>query len=437
MVAAAPNTEIIERPPDRQQDLALAHMPVMDVARMIERANAIGEIVKTLMKEGLHYGQVPGTDKPTLLKAGAEMLCTLFGLSKRFEVTTCVEDWDGKAHNGEPFFYYVYRSRLYRGDMLVAEADGSANSRESKYRWRWVKGDDVPPGMSKERLQKRSGVTTEFAFAVEIAETSGPYGKKPEYWKRFQDAIAAGTARKVKRQTKTTKEMDAWEIGDELYRVPNDDIASQVNTLQKMAQKRALVAATLLAVNASEYFTQDVEDFEPLEVPATVVVTAAPAASADQAPTQGTANQAIANARAELMAAMKGYATANANGKAGAGRAAALEIMKRVAGVDRVGAVPADKIASVLAELRKPEQTYAPKDETKEPWEKWVGRYMEACQDMGAGPAQSDKGLAKALAGIGITDAGHAESTTAEWRASILTAVNDGQFDFDTGEILA
>jgi hypothetical protein len=33
-----------------------------------------------------------------------------------------------------------------------------------------------------------------------------------------------------------------------------------VNTVKKMAQKRALVCATLLAVNASEFFTQDLED---------------------------------------------------------------------------------------------------------------------------------------------------------------------------------
>jgi hypothetical protein len=33
-----------------------------------------------------------------------------------------------------------------------------------------------------------------------------------------------------------------------------------VNTIQKMAQKRALIAATLLAVNGSEFFTQDIED---------------------------------------------------------------------------------------------------------------------------------------------------------------------------------
>jgi hypothetical protein len=44
------------------------------------------------------------------------------------------------------------------------------------------------------------------------------------------------------------------------YRVPNEDVCDQVNTIIKMAQKRALVAVTLLGTNASELFTQDVED---------------------------------------------------------------------------------------------------------------------------------------------------------------------------------
>ena len=35
----------------------------------------------------------------------------------------------------------------------------------------------------------------------------------------------------------------------------------KVETVQKMGQKRALIAATLIAVNASEFYTQDMEDF--------------------------------------------------------------------------------------------------------------------------------------------------------------------------------
>jgi hypothetical protein len=38
-------------------------------------------------------------------------------------------------------------------------------------------------------------------------------------------------------------------------------IADIQNTLMKMAQKRAFVGATILAVGASDFFTQDLEDF--------------------------------------------------------------------------------------------------------------------------------------------------------------------------------
>ena len=42
--------------------------------------------------------------------------------------------------------------------------------------------------------------------------------------------------------------------------VANPDIADLTNTLEKMADKRALVAATLLATGCSDIFTQDLED---------------------------------------------------------------------------------------------------------------------------------------------------------------------------------
>ena len=69
------------------------------------------------------------------------------------------------------------------------------------------------------------------------------------------------TARPVEKLTRRGNSV-AWEIDDDtaLYRIPNPDVADVVNTIQKMAQKRALVAATLIARSASEFFTQDVED---------------------------------------------------------------------------------------------------------------------------------------------------------------------------------
>jgi hypothetical protein len=44
-------------------------------------------------------------------------------------------------------------------------------------------------------------------------------------------------------------------------KVDNPDLADQKNTVLKMAVKRALVAATITAIHASDMFTQDLEDY--------------------------------------------------------------------------------------------------------------------------------------------------------------------------------
>jgi hypothetical protein len=60
-----------------------------------------------------------------------------------------------------------------------------------------------------------------------------------------------------------------------------------VNTILKMAQKRALIAATLIATGASDYFTQDMEDFIQGEF--TEVRQPAPAATVAPVPPTGNA----------------------------------------------------------------------------------------------------------------------------------------------------
>jgi len=179
-------------------------------------------------------------------------------------------------------FYYLVRCRLYHGDALVGEADGSCNSRESRYRWRWVPEGDVSPELDKATLKVRGGKVSEYTFAIDEAKTDGKYGKPPEYWQAFKDAVAAGTAKKIKKAASRGRQFDAWEIDMAMYRVPNEDIFSLVNTVLKMAEKRALVAAVLVAVNASEFFTQDMEDLETgfVDVAARVVETDAPRAPA-------------------------------------------------------------------------------------------------------------------------------------------------------------
>jgi len=162
-----------------------------------------------------------------------------------------------------------YRCRLLRDGRVVGVGEGSCNSWEAKYRYRWVAEEQVPERLDRASPLKRGGRRTlcEFDFAIERGETSGVYAKPAEHWKKFREAIAAGTARQVEKHTRRGNSA-AWEIDVDatLYRIPNPDGADVVNTVQKMAQKRALVAATLIATSASEFFTQDLEDTEGREV---------------------------------------------------------------------------------------------------------------------------------------------------------------------------
>lgn len=272
----------------------LAFMPVMSLVQAKQRRDQFVQFVQECLTEDLDFGKVPGSDRPALLKPGAEKLCTLFGLQPTFELIERVEDWTGKDYGGTPFFYYFYKCRLWRdGTFTQGEGDGSCNSFESKYRYRWVPKHELPRGLDPAGCKTRGGVRSEFDFAIEKAETTGQYGKPADYWKQFSDAIESRTARSVQKQTSKGKLLPAWEIDSTLFRVPNEDAADQVNTIQKMAQKRALVAATLIAVNASDFFTQDIEEMETSGPTPAAEPTTRPAPPQKQEAAQGDSPDAL------------------------------------------------------------------------------------------------------------------------------------------------
>lgn len=212
------------------------YMPVMGIDDILQRHALMMQFSQQVLREGTDYGKIPGCgDKPTLLKPGAEKLCTLFGLTVRFKIIEKIEDWTGADHDGIPFFYYLYRCQLWRGDYLIAESDGSANSHETKYRYR-----------NAERLCPQCGKPAIIKGKAEYGGGFLCYRNKGGCGAKFQGNDAAIT-------------------GQVLGKVENPDTADTCNTLLKMSQKRALVAATLVGVNASEFFTQDIEDFVPPE----------------------------------------------------------------------------------------------------------------------------------------------------------------------------
>lgn len=220
-------------------------LTLVDPTTAVQQARGYMDVVRTLrsdlLRSGVDYGVIPGTakikvkdpvtgkeverDREVLLKPGAERLCSAFGFAPVFELVNKVELWDAD----KPLFHYQYCCKLIHIDSgkLVATGIGSCNSMEDKYRWR--KSERVCPACGKENIRK----------------------SKEGGWYCWTKTGGCGGQFKA----------DDPRIADQqVGRVLNEDIFSLVNTIDKMAQKRALVAATLIGCNASEFFTQDVDD---------------------------------------------------------------------------------------------------------------------------------------------------------------------------------
>ena len=98
------------------------------------RIDMVKKFVHSQMAIGEDYGTIPGVEKPSLFKPGAEKLCNIFGFSVEIQETDKMEDWN------KGVFYYAYKAtiRSKRTGLVEAECIGSCNSKESKYAFRWL-----------------------------------------------------------------------------------------------------------------------------------------------------------------------------------------------------------------------------------------------------------------------------------------------------------
>ena len=195
------------------------------------------QFMSRVMRKDEHYGPVPGTDKPTLLKPGAELLLSAMGLlvDCSIDATPPIVDLAGKNYGGEAYVQFHKVAEIYRYDnngerRFVARASGNCNSWEKKYRYR--SADRVCPNCGKAAIIKGK------------AEFGGG-------WLCFKKKDGCGAKFAAN---------DPQIAGQPGGQVPNPEIADLVNTIEKMAEKRAMVAATLVATGCSDLFTQDMED---------------------------------------------------------------------------------------------------------------------------------------------------------------------------------
>lgn len=185
----------------------------MDGAAILKQVAIIQNVMRTVMKSGVHYGTIPGCgDKPTLLQPGAQKLTLTFRLAPNYEINC--NDLPG----GHREYDVVCNLKSLVTGEYIGSGVGCCSTLEGKYRYRQENtGREVPK----------------------------------EYWKNRDLTLLGGE------HCKPQKRDGKWVV---VERVEHDNPADYFNTVKKMAIKRALVSAVIQATAASDIFTQDIED---------------------------------------------------------------------------------------------------------------------------------------------------------------------------------
>lgn len=181
-----------------------AELPALTAQQVRARVNLVQQVMRGVMKEGTHYGRIPGAgDKPSLLKPGAETLAVTF----RIAIDPLVDDL---STADEARYRVLCRGVHQDTGMLLGTGVGEASSNEEKYRWRRAVCDEE-------------------------------YDETPDDRRRIKWSKGKGGSAYKTRQVRTNP-------------------ADVANTILKMAKKRAQIDMTLSVTGASDLFTQDIED---------------------------------------------------------------------------------------------------------------------------------------------------------------------------------
>lgn len=172
----------------------------LSATEVVQHAMVVQEVMRAVMKQNVHFGVIPGTDKPTLYQPGADVLCMTFRIAAAFQV----ED----LSTADFIRYRVTCRGVHQmTGVELGSGIGEGSTNEEKYKWRRAVNDKefeaTPPTM---------------------------------------------------RRVKFGKSYDTKQVRTEPH-----DVA---NTVLKMAAKRAKIAMVLNVTAASDMFGQDLEDLD-------------------------------------------------------------------------------------------------------------------------------------------------------------------------------
>ncbi|MDR2648841.1 MAG: hypothetical protein LBB94_03880 [Clostridiales bacterium] len=179
----------------------------------IKMRDALTKLFENLLEMGKDYDRIPGTDKPTLLRSGAEMLCKVFHLSQgKSDMLDKNEDWD------KGVFSYTIGMPLIHMDtgVQVAYGIGAANSLEKRHRYRRDAAGKQYDNPDKADLQntlikmankrafidavlKATGASRMFAQNMDdLSASAGQYekasAKQKDFIKHMYNGVAGGGA---------------------------------------------------------------------------------------------------------------------------------------------------------------------------------------------------------------------------------------------------
>ena len=196
--------------PSTRQDGSQKTLKAEDLSDFNERLkqNSIlfNHIVESILVKGVHYGKFGNMKKPTLLKAGAELLIISLGWTAYFDLIlgSYVDEEKGI------YSWAVKCTLIDQEEQQVGQGMGFSSCNERQYAYEWVD--------EKELVFRYPDIDVD----------------------RFKSRLSRN--------------------GDVTYEVPNNDVASTANTALKMAKKSAQTDAVLNATGLSGYYTQDIGD---------------------------------------------------------------------------------------------------------------------------------------------------------------------------------
>ncbi len=197
----------------------------LGVGEILAQVALIQSVMHQVMKEGEHFGAIPGCgNKKTLLQPGAQKLTMTFRLCPEYTIQ------ESNLDRGHKEYRIICTLKSMGSGGFVGQGVGCCSTMESKYRWR-----------GGARKCSKCG-------AEAIIKGRSEYGGG---WLCFAKKGGCGA-----KWPDGAQEIESQSV----EKVEHDNPADHYNTVLKMAKKRAFVDATITATAASDIFTQDIGD---------------------------------------------------------------------------------------------------------------------------------------------------------------------------------